>query len=193
MTWLDLRVTRSKEITETYWRGQSRTDARGGYEICGVPTSTGLRIRVTSDSAASGLVDLLGNGPRVRRRDLMVGKVVGSVVAPGGTIAGLVTDSAGMPISGARVNADGVEEIRSDSAGRFLVRNVPLGSRQVEVLAIGMKPVTTVVDVIEGETATVLATMTPVTTLDVIRVTASRGARRLSVTSMSGVGVASAT
>ena len=56
MTWLDLRVTQSKEITETYWRGQSRTDARGGYEICGVPTSTGLRIRVTSDSAAGRLL-----------------------------------------------------------------------------------------------------------------------------------------
>jgi hypothetical protein len=51
-----------------------------------------------------------------------------------------VTDSVGKAIANARVVTDGVPEVRGDSAGRFLVRSVPSGTRQVEVLALGMSP-----------------------------------------------------
>jgi len=69
---------------------------------------------------------------------------------------------------------DEVAERRTSEDGRFLIPNVPAGTRQVEVLAIGMSPVITPVDVVPNETATMAAMLRRVTTLDVVRVTGTR-------------------
>ena len=172
LTWLDLSVTKEKRISEKYWRGKSRTDSTGSYGVCGVPNGVGLRMSAATDSAASGLVDLLGTGRRVQRRDLLIAPVMDSSASARGTITGLVTDSTGAPIADARVIADGVPEVRTGANGRFAARQVPLGTRQVEVLAIGMVPQTSIVDVFPQDTVTILASMRRVNTLDVIRVTA---------------------
>ena len=180
VTWIDLGVTKANRITEKRWHGQSATNAAGDFAICGVPTDVGLRIRAVTDSAASGLIDLPGRGARVQRRDLVLGIVADSLgPRSSGIIVGAVTDTAGRPVANARVIADGVPELRADSSGRFMVRGVPLGTRQVELLAIGMSPVVTVVDVTLTDTANVFATMRRITTLDVVRVTASPYVRRL--------------
>jgi hypothetical protein len=179
-TWLDLRVTRSLRLTELRWRARSVTTSDGNYALCGVPTDVGLRVIAATDSTATGLIELLPRDARVQRRDLLVGPVADDTIgSPRGTIVGVVTDSSGRPVPEARVVADGVPELRADSSGRFTVKGVPIGSRQVEVLAIGMSPVYTVVDVTPWDTARVYATMRRITTLDVVRVTASPNVRRL--------------
>ena len=179
LTWLDLRVDRTHHISQSRYHGQTSTDSTGGYYICGVPTETGTRIRAATQSATSGLIDLASGSIRVQRRDLTLGAVGDSGSMQVGIVAGLVADSAGRPIPDARVIADGAGELRTAANGRFVVNAVPVGTRQVEVLAIGMSPVVTVVDVSPTDTATVLATMRRITTLDVVRVTASAQIRRL--------------
>jgi hypothetical protein len=178
LTWLDLSVTKANGVVQTRWRGLARTDSTGSYGICGVPMSVGLRILATTESGASGLVDLLGAGLRVQRRDLVVGPDRDSVVAARGVITGIVIDTGGRPLADARVIIDGVPELRSGADGRFVVRNAPTGTRQVEVLSIGMAPVVAIVDVFPNDTGRVIATMKKLTTLDVIRVTASPAVRR---------------
>jgi len=177
LTWVDLAVDRSLAVRRTWWRQQTRSDATGSYTVCGVPLSAGLRVRATSDSGASGLIDLMSYGSRVQRRDLLVGPASDSGAMRGGTISGLVTDSAGRPFADARIVMDDAPETRSGADGQFIVRNVPSGTRQVELLAIGMQPVVAVVDVIAHDTATVTAALRKVTTLDVVRVTASARVR----------------
>jgi protocatechuate 3,4-dioxygenase beta subunit len=172
--WVELGVSKFHRIAQQRWRVTSRADSIGGYWICGVPLDLGLRLRATTDSAASGLVDLPLEGLRVQRRDLMIG-----AGGETGMIAGRIADSSGRPIPDARVMADGVAEIRSAEDGRFVVRGVPVGTRQVEVFSIGMSPVVTSVQVMPNDTATVVATMRRITTLDVVRVTASPMVRRL--------------
>lgn len=179
LTWLDLTVDRSKRISQNHYRGQTRSDNGGNYYICGVPKETGTRIRAATDSATSGLIDLIGLDVRVQRRDLTIGAVGDSGAIRLGVVSGMVADSSGRPIGDARVIADGAAELRSGSDGRFLVRGLPVGTRQVEVLAIGMTPVVTAVDVSPVDTASILATMRKITTLDVVRVTASPSVRRL--------------
>ena len=180
ITWIDVGITKTKRVTQTRWRGQSTTNETGDFAICGIPADAGLRVIASTDSAASGVIDLPGRGARVQRRDLLLGPIQrDSVAPPGGTIVGAVMDSGGIPVPDARVIADGVPELRTDSAGRFAARSVPVGSRQVEVLAIGRSPVVTVVDVTPTDTATVFATMRRITTLDVVRVTAPAFMRRL--------------
>jgi hypothetical protein len=179
LTWLDLRVDRSKRISQSWYRGQTHSDAGGNYYICGVPSETGTRIRAATDSATSGLVDLASGSLRVQRRDLSLGAATDSGATQFGVVTGFVADSAGRPVADARVVADGVPELRSGSDGRFLVRGVPVGTRQVEVLSIGMAPVVSVVEVSPTDTAQVMATMRRITVLDVVRVTASPAVRRL--------------
>lgn len=174
VTWIDVVVDKSLAMTRTRWRERARADASGSYGACGVPLSVGLRVQASSDSGRSGLIDLMPSGLRVQRRDLLVGHASDSGATRGGTITGLVTDTAGRPFPEARVIMDGAPEIRSGADGRFTFRNVPSGTRQVEVLALGMLPVTAVVDVVAHETAAVAATLRKVRTLDVVRVTASR-------------------
>jgi hypothetical protein len=177
LTWLDLAVDRSLAMKRISWRSQSRTDAAGSYAICGVPIATGLRVRASTDSGSSGLIDLMPYGLRVQRRDLLVGHASDSGPARGGTVAGIVTDSAGRPFPDARVVMDEQPEIRSNAEGRFAFRNVPSGTRQIEVLAIGMMPVVSAVDVTSHDTAAVAVSLRKVTTLDVVRVTASARVR----------------
>jgi protocatechuate 3,4-dioxygenase beta subunit len=177
--WVELGVSKTKRVSQKRWHGISRADSIGGYWICGVPLDLGLRLRATTDAAASGLIDLPLEGLRVQRRDLTIGPGGDAASVVTGVIAGSVADSSGRPIADARVMADGAAEIRSADDGRFVVRGVPVGTRQVEVLAIGMSPVVTSVHVMPNDTASVVAAMRRITTLDVVRVTASPMVRRL--------------
>jgi len=179
LTWLDFKVDRTKHISQNRYRAQTRSDHGGNYYICGVPRETGLRIRAVTDSATSGLIDLASGDTRVQRRDLALGAETDSGAVRVGIVAGLVADTGGRPIADARVIVDGAPEFRSGGDGRFLVKAVPVGTRQVEVLSIGMSPVVSTVDVSPTDTAMVLATMRKITTLDVVRVTASPLMRRL--------------
>ena len=179
LTWLDLRVDGGRRISQRHYRARTQSDTTGNYYICGVPRETGTRIRAATDSATSGLIDLASGSLRVQRRDLALGAVGDSGATQTGIVAGFVADSSGRPVVDARVIADGVAELRSGPDGRFIVRGVPVGTRQVEILAIGMTPVVTAVDVTPVDTASVLAQMRRVTLLDVVRVTASPQVRRL--------------
>jgi hypothetical protein len=178
LTWVDLSIGQQFRVSQTRWRGQTRADSSGSYDVCGVPTAVSLRIRATTDSSATGLIDLLARGARVQRRDLVVGRVTSADSVPRGTIAGLVTDTAGKPFPDARIVVDDVPEIRSGANGRFTMSRVPAGSRQVEVLALGRLPVLAVLDVLPNDTVTFAAQLRPVTLLDAVRVRASAQARR---------------
>lgn len=58
-------------------------------------------------------------------------------------IAGVVTDAAGAPFPNARLMMDEGPEARSGADGRLIIRSIPAGTRQVEVLFVGMAPVVT--------------------------------------------------
>jgi hypothetical protein len=133
---------------------------------------------VRTDSASSGVIALPPGRFRVLRRDLVVAPLVGALGALRGEISGIVADTSGAPIANARVVTDEVDDARTDSAGYFVMRGVPTGTRQLEVLAIGMSPAAVVVDVVAGRTATVGARLRRITTLDVVRVTASVAVRQ---------------
>ncbi|AHG89288.1 hypothetical protein J421_1751 [Gemmatirosa kalamazoonensis] len=179
LNWLQLGVVGRRKLQQREWRGTTRSNATGGYRVCGVPTDVALRIQAITDSASSGVIDLPPDHPRVLRRDLRVSPLTGVAGTARGEISGVVTDSAGVPVLGARVATnEATEEARTDSAGRFTIRGVPTGTRQVEVLAIGMSPVTAVVDVADGESASVLVRMHRLTTLEVVRVIGSPTVRR---------------
>ena len=179
LSWLDIEASKETGIRQRRWRGHAQTDSSGSYTICGTPTVEGLRMQALADSGASGIVDIFGSALRVQRRDLVLGPVSDSDLTRRGTITGIVTDDRGLPFADARVMVDEFGEMRSGADGRVVLRNVPAGTRQVEVLAIGRMPFSVVVELAAGDTAMFAASLRSITTLDVVRVTGTRRQRRM--------------
>jgi hypothetical protein len=121
----------------------------------------------------------VGDQHRVRRRDLSLGPLAETDSSRRGIIAGLLTDPAGQPFAGAQVLVQSFPETRSGADGRFVVRNVPTGTRQVEIRSVGMAPFITTVDVTAHDTAMIAAQLKKVATLDVVRVTGTMRQQRL--------------
>lgn len=179
LSWLDIEASKETGIRQRRWRGLAHTDATGGYIICSTPTVDGLRMQAMSDSGASGIVDVYGSALRVQRRDLLLGPISDSDLTRRATITGQVFDEHGAVLTNARVLVDEFGEVRSGDDGRVVLRNVPAGTRQVDILAIGRMPVSLILELPAGDTGTFAASMRAITTLDVVRVTGSRRQRRM--------------
>jgi TonB-linked SusC/RagA family outer membrane protein len=101
-----------------------------------------------------------------------------------GAISGQVVDETdGTPLEAAQVVLTGTNRIETTNReGRFLLRNVAPGSRQVRVLRVGYKPVIQTVDVASGETASLTFNLTPAAIqLDELVTTATGVQRKLEV------------
>lgn len=178
LTWSDFLLDRrTRRVVERRYQIETRSNSNGGFAVCGVPTELGLRVRAATDSSASGIISLPPVGVRVQRRDLAIG-LVSVDSASTGAIAGFVTDGDDQPVVDARVSTDAVAEARTDSAGRFTLRGVPAGTRQLDILAIGSEPNTRVLDVTGGETTTVAVRLRKVVALSGMRTTAVGGGVR---------------
>lgn len=182
VTWLDLVNVGTKEISDIRqrrWKNEAQADKRGDFAVCGVPVSTQLRLRASFLTNTTGLLDLLSSPDRVRRHDLVVPGILVADSAQRGAIAGQVTDDNGRPVAGVRVILDEITEVRTDADGRFVIRSAPTGTRLLDLAAVGMTPVSTVVDVMVGETAVVTASLRTVSNLEAMRVTATSNIGRL--------------
>lgn len=153
LAWSDYLLDKTRRIVERRYQIETQSNANGGYAICGVATELALHVRAATDSSASGTIELAAAGIRVQRRDLTIGPVDGDSSSRG-SIVGVVTTDSGRAIPDARVSTDGIAEVRTDSAGGFTFRNLPAGTRQITVMAIGAEPVAPVVDVSANETTT---------------------------------------
>ena len=179
LTWTELLADSTKSIFQRRYRARARSDATGSYAICGVPAGDASRIQAATDSLASGLIDLPETALGVQRRDLLVLRAGNAYASARGTIIGMLSKDTGGPFADARVVMDEVPEVRSGADGRFIIRNVPAGTRQIEILSIGMRPAVTAVDVVAHDTVSLALTLRKITTLEAMRVTAS--SRQMSV------------
>ena len=181
VSWLDLVNLGTKtasNITQRRWKNEAQADAQGGYAVCGVPLRTQLRVRANYLMNATGNIDLASSNDRVRRQDLMLAGTSPADSTLRGAVSGIVSDGEGNPVPGARVILDDVTEARTDAGGRFSLRSVPTGSRQVDVAAIGMSPVSALVDVLAGDTALFSPSLRRMSNLEAMNITASGTRRR---------------
>ncbi|HTE45667.1 MAG TPA: carboxypeptidase regulatory-like domain-containing protein [Gemmatimonadaceae bacterium] len=170
--WVAIGVDRAR-LGARAWHLEARTDSLGGYALCGVPPLDGVTLSAAVDSIAPIAVDMPSMELRLQRVDLLVrgGSVAGPLL-PHGAIAGRVTSGDDQPLSGARLAVAGLPEVRTGDDGRFILSGVPVGTHQVDVLAIGRSPTSRVVNVGANDTTTVELDLRSVTVLDSVRVTA---------------------
>lgn len=179
LVWFDLSVLRNIEMKQRLLRASTRTDANGEYSICGVPKDQGMRIVAAGDSLMSGLIDLMPTLLPVLRQDLGVTSPDRSDTTQLGHVAGTVLGEDGKPVDGVRVVMDDVPQVTTGADGRFVLRGVLAGTRQLELIAIGRTPKAVTVEIAAQQTTTISAVMERVSTLDVVRVVGSNFQRRL--------------
>lgn len=110
-------------------------DAAGRYALCFVPTDVVVGVSARAGERSSGAVDVeLGRG-RFAVRTVSIGRADAAV-------SGVVRDTLGRPIAGARAAIAGSgAEATTDSAGAFRITGAPAGSQMLEVRAVGFAPV----------------------------------------------------
>lgn len=173
LRWTDLTLDKKTGVVERPWRADGAADSSGEFRVCRVPSGVVLQAqasddRAKSDAASSGAIDLVPNGSRVRRLDIVVDEVRASGRI--GIVSGFVTTTAGTPLDGASVTAEDTLATRTDSSGRFVLRDVPTGSHQLDVHFVGMSPTFAVADVYPGDTAWLTIAMAPVAMLAPVNV-----------------------
>jgi len=171
VTWADLVVARPKTVEQHVRVARVRTDTTGWYALCGVPATTNLEVVASTGGDSSGVIDLLPADLPIRRRDLRIGHAEPGRGIARGVVAG-TTMSSGSAVAGARLVVEGLEA-RSGADGRFFITGVPVGTREVVMTEIGMKPATATVEVSPDDTAFVAFDLQKVVALDVMNVTAS--------------------
>lgn len=179
-TWLDLvkvdPAKRSTNVTQRRWKNEVQADAQGGYAVCGTPIGMGYTMRAFVGTNTTPSVTLVPTLDLVRRIDIVLGGSSAADATRRGTVRGAVIDSGGRPVREMRV-AVGDVEARTDPEGRFTLRGVPTGTRQVDASAVGFNPVQGVVDVFADDTTQVTLTTWRVSALDTMRVRASANGR----------------
>ncbi len=180
VTWIMLGI-KSGHVTARRWRAEGLADDLGNYSVCDVPTWEVVSIRAgrAKDSVSSGEIELAPRGGRIERRDLLVGPT-DSVASHVGLVSGIVTNVNGEPFGAARVSMPGMREVRTDAEGRFVLRDVPTGTRQIEVLSVGVAPVSQTVDVLPRDTTRVALQFGRPIVLTGMRVTAKPGVQVMS-------------
>lgn len=178
VSWIVTTYDRARGIRQRRVSGEALTDANGNYAVCGVPAAHWMKVAADAPEASAG-VDVPPAELRVVRRDLMIGPAAEDEPASRGSILGSIVDQDGVPYSEARVVLDDSTEVRSRGDGTFDFRNVRAGTRQLEIMSIGVAPIVSTVDVLPGDSSSVQFTVRRVTTLDVVEVTASRRGRKI--------------
>lgn len=178
VSWIVTTYDRARGIRQRRVYGEAFTDANGNYAVCGVPAAHWIKVAASSAGAGAG-VDVPPAGLRIVRRDLLIGPAIEEEPASSGSILGVIVDQDGVPYSEARVSLDDSTEVRSRGDGTFDFRNVRAGTRQLEIMSIGIAPIVSTVDVLPGDSSSLRFTLRRVTTLDVVEVTGSRRGRKI--------------
>ncbi len=173
-SWTQMVMVGRQHVMQRRWQTETHSDSTGSYSVCGVIAGEWLQVHAAIDSSQSGWINLPPNDLRVQRRDLMIGASAVTDTARTGMIVGVVTDPLGGLFADARIRVDGAPEVRSDANGHFVIRRAAAGTREVEVLAAGIVPTLTVVDVVERDTTSVVLRIGNPVVLEGMRTVAAR-------------------
>jgi hypothetical protein len=158
------RVRRWKEV---------RTDSKGAFRLCGLPTNTAIRVQAAGDSAEAATISVrIAEGRLFERAELVFDHVVARSAVFAGTV---LVDSTQQPIPDVEVALPGLKRsMLTNDQGRFRFADVPAGEHQVVARRVGYGPLDAKLTFTPGQTQSRKIFMAKVPILDVVDVTASR-------------------
>lgn len=168
------------------------TGANGWFAMCSLPKAGTIALIASRGADSTGVIEVQIPAEGFARRELYVGSVQTIVTAdttrrPGplatvrrvhvgdGRLTGtVVTAVGGQPLEGALVSITNGPETRANERGEWTLRQAPVGTRMLEVRAVGYYPDRRRVHVVEGAPPLRIALSTLKSVLDTVRISASR-------------------
>ncbi|WP_169307609.1 carboxypeptidase-like regulatory domain-containing protein [Gemmatimonas aurantiaca] len=158
----------------------------GSFTLCGLPPDALLTTRAYAGTDSSGVVELRVPTSGILIRDMYIGSAE-RVVTRGasgstttlrgeGRLRGIVRDTAGRPLLGARVSMPGNgAEGAATGGGQFQLDSLPGGTWMLEARAVGFQPRRVAVDVMDnGLAMTEISLEAVAPTVDTVRVQADK-------------------
>ncbi|MBL0938770.1 MAG: carboxypeptidase regulatory-like domain-containing protein [Gemmatimonadaceae bacterium] len=170
----------------------------GSFVACGVPPGGTVRVRGIRGTDTTGIVETVIPDHGIARRDLAVGPVrhiavtsttaatdsVSSDSMPAteqwqrrgsGMLQGRIASSDGAPIPNASVVIRGVDlTARTDSSGRWQLRDLPQGTHTIEARALGYRAEQMLIDIGDPSVEALQTSLERVVALDTVRTRAMR-------------------
>lgn len=175
-SWLDVGFDARRGVAQERLGGSVVTGASGRYAMCGVPNGVQLQMRARLGEARTDNVVLFHVAPGITRRDFLLASLGDSALR--GVVRGVVRGATGGPVPNALVQWPGARNARTDAEGRFVLRDVLIGTRTLTVRSVGTEPMRAIADVPWGDTAVVEIVQRNVATLEPVDVVGSAVQRR---------------
>lgn len=139
----------------------TEASSTGAFVICGLPPDAVLTTRAYAGTDSSGVVELQVPTSGVLVRDMYIGQAERVVARSGsssttllrgaGSLRGVVRDTAGRPLIGARLSMPGNGAAGTvTGGGQFQLDSLPGGTWMLEARAVGFQPRRVAVDVVEN-------------------------------------------
>lgn len=194
--WAELTVS-VRGLERRMPRNVVKATPEGWFVLCDVPSSGPVEFLAAARGDSTDRIELEMPRDLFLRRDFFVGPPRPVVrLAAGDTaqraatprvadpsanrrLSGVVlTRDGGLPIVGAEVKlVDGLQ-VRSNARGEWSMADVPVGTRMLEMRAVGYYPERRVVDVVEGIAPVRAELATLKSVLDTVKIRAARDADR---------------
>jgi len=191
--WVEISLRRNGFVNRRVPRRVAKTGDNGWFAMCNVPNAGTIAMIASRGADSTGLIEVRAPVDGFLRRELYLGSAPSGTNTvsrqPGdittqalrrartgdGRVSGTVVTSAdGTPLAGALVSINDGPETRANERGEWTLSDAPLGTRMLEVRALGYYPERRRVDVIPGAPSVHVALSTLKAVLDTVRVVASR-------------------
>jgi Carboxypeptidase regulatory-like domain len=192
MAWRELSVDRQTLRPTSSDRAASvTTDAGGWYVVCGVPTGTWLSMQLRHAGRAGPVFraivdDTLGIAIRHLSFAPSASRSMADSAADGDSVdtgaltgpamlSGTVLDPADRPVAAAEVRVGGTSGVtHTDSAGRYSLADLPVGTQLLEVRRLGFAVAERTVELRSATPATIDVRLHRIVNLDSVRIVATR-------------------
>lgn len=166
--WLELTFQKGG-IVRVIPRADAITKANGWFALCNVPSDGIMSLFAARNGDTTDVLDVHVPDNGFLHHDLYLGG------SKGGRLTGIVVSAvSGERIPNAQVSVSGSPFIRADSKGEWTVSDLPLGTRNVEVKAVGFYPERRGVTVMPGGAPVRVALSELRAVLDTVRIRAAR-------------------
>ncbi len=176
--WAEMSISKAGTVRRMP-RVVATTGDNGWFAICNVPRGGQMSLEATRGADSSEAIDVQVPNSGYLRRELFIAPtrriaMGDSRIRVGdGRVTGTVISAADkQPLANARVGIANGPQARTNERGEFSITNAPLGTRMLDVRALGYYPEHRDIDVEVGGAPVRVSLMTMRSVLDTIKVTA---------------------
>jgi hypothetical protein len=166
--WIELTFQKGG-IQRVMPRSDAVTARNGWFALCNVPSDGIMGLFASRGGDSTDVLDVHVPENGFLHHDLYLGGKAG-----GQLMGAVVSAVSGQPVAGAQVSVAARPPLRADAKGQWVLEDLPLGTRILEVRAVGFYPERRGVDVIAGAPPIRLRLSSMQAVLDTVRVRAAR-------------------